>query len=324
MKRFLSNSCLLERSLSNPFVSKVYSPLTARSGAGLALSVGLGLFCLGLATQPVFAQSKISPSTLPAQGATPSTAPSVAAPPPVPALSPATQGPSASPAPLPEALAVRVLLMPDVETVLVAQMVGRITALNASLGSRVTAGQVVVSLDCSESTAKLKMSEAELASARDSYDNKLRLKGLDAAGDVEVSLAASQVDRAKGQIEMTTAQIQACTVLAPFSGSVSKLYVKPHQGVNLGQQLFEMVSDGAPRLRLNVPSKWMRALKTGTGFNIAIEETGKSYRANVSAINTRVDPVAQTIEIEGRVVGKAPGLLPGMSGLARFSGMPAL
>jgi membrane fusion protein, multidrug efflux system len=218
---------------------------------------------------------------------------------------------------------VRVLLMPDVETVLVAQMVGRITSLNASLGSRVNKGQVVVGFDCSENTAKLKMSEAELASARDSYDNKLRLKGLDAAGDVEVALAASQVDRAKGQIDMTSAQIQACTVFAPFSGSVSKLNVKPHQGVSLGQQLFEMVSDGPPRLRLNVPSKWMRALKTGSSFQIAIEETGKSYRATVSAINTRVDPIAQTIEIEGRVQGKANGLLPGMSGLARFSGMPA-
>jgi membrane fusion protein, multidrug efflux system len=237
--------------------------------------------------------------------------------------SPGAPMPPLAPLPAPEIPGVRVLLMPDVETVLVAQMVGRITALNASLGSRVTQGQVVVKFDCSENTAKLKMSEAELASARDSYDNKLRLKGLDAAGDVEVALAASQVDRAKGQIEMTSAQIQACTVLAPFSGSVSKLNVKPHQGVNLGQQLFELVSDGAPRLRLNVPSKWMRSLKVGSSFSLAIEETGKSYRANVSAINTRVDPVAQTIEIEGRVVGKAPGLLPGMSGLARFAGMPA-
>jgi membrane fusion protein, multidrug efflux system len=156
---------------------------------------------------------------------------------------------------------VRVLLTPELETVMLAQMVGRITSLDASLGSRVKAGQVVVRLDCSENAAKLKMSEADLASARETYNNKARLKGLDAAGDVEVSLAAAQVDRANGQIEMTKAQIQGCTVIAPFAGSVSKLHVKPHQGVNLGQQLFELVGDGAPKLRLNVPSKWLRSLK---------------------------------------------------------------
>jgi membrane fusion protein, multidrug efflux system len=94
------------------------------------------------------------------------------------------------------------------ETVLLAQAVGRITALNGSLGSRVSKGQLVVGMDCSENAARLKMSQAELASARETYDSKVRLKGLDAAGDVEVALAAAAVARADGQIEMTKVQIQ--------------------------------------------------------------------------------------------------------------------
>jgi membrane fusion protein, multidrug efflux system len=221
----------------------------------------------------------------------------------------------------PEAKPVRVLLMPDSETILVAQMVGRITALNASLGSRVAKGQTVITMDCSESTARLSMSEAELSSARETYDSKLRLKGMDAVGETDVAVAAAAVDRAKGQIEMTKAQIQNCSVKAPFSGSVSKLSVKPYQGVNIGQPLFEMVGDGAPRLRLNAPSRWMRTLKVGQSFQIEIDETGKSYSAKVTAINTRVDPVAQTIEIEGRVTSAQGGLLPGMSGNAKFPGL---
>ena len=216
---------------------------------------------------------------------------------------------------------VRVLLMPESETVLLAQMVGRITSLNASLGSRVTKDQVVVSMDCSESTARLNMSVAELNSARETFDSKLRLKGMDAAGETDVAIAAAAVDRAKGQIEMTKAQIQNCTIRAPFSGSVSKLHVKPYQGVNAGQPLFELVGDGAPRLRLNAPSRWMKSLKAGRAFQIDIDETGKSYSARVTAINTRVDPVAQTIEVEGRVTGSFAGLLPGMSGNAKFSGI---
>jgi membrane fusion protein, multidrug efflux system len=227
----------------------------------------------------------------------------------------------AAPTVAPEAKPVRVLLMPDSETILVAQMVGRITALNASLGSRVAKGQVVISMDCSESTARLSMSEAELSSARETYESKLRLKGMDAVGETDVAVAAAAVDRAKGQIEMTKAQIQNCSVKAPFSGSVSKLSVKPYQGVNIGQPLFEMVGDGAPRLRLNAPSRWMRTLKVGQLFQIEIDETGKSYGARVTAINTRVDPVAQTIEIEGRVTSAQGGLLPGMSGNAKFPGL---
>ncbi len=230
---------------------------------------------------------------------------------------PAQRAPTATPVP-PDA-GVRVLLAPDTETVLLAQTVGRITSLNGSLGSRVAKGQLVVGMDCSENAARLKMSQAELASARETYDSKVRLKGLDAAGDIEVSLAAAAVARADGQIEMTKAQIKNCSVVAPFSGRIAKMHVKPFQGVNAGQPLFDLVGEGAPRLRLNVPSKWLRSIKVGTPFQVEIDETGKTYKATVAAINARVDAVAQTIEIEARVTGKFAELLAGMSGTARFA-----
>jgi RND family efflux transporter MFP subunit len=217
---------------------------------------------------------------------------------------------------------VRVLLDPDVETVLLAQMVGRIVKLNGNLGRRVVKGELLVGMDCSESLAKLSMSQAELASARETYNTKVNLKKLDAAGDVDVSLAAAVVSRADGQIAMTQAQIQNCTVYAPFSGRIARLHVKPHQGVNVGQTLLELVSDGPPRLRLNVPSKWLRSIKVGTPFEVEIEETGKTYEAAISAINGRVDAVAQTIEIEARLNRHHKKLLAGMSGTARFNFSP--
>jgi membrane fusion protein, multidrug efflux system len=217
---------------------------------------------------------------------------------------------------------VRVLLDPDVETVLLAQMVGRIVKLNGDLGRRVVKGELLVGMDCSESLAKLTMSQAELASASETYNSKVRLKKLDAAGDIEVSLAAAAVSRADGQIAMTQAQIQNCSVHAPFSGRIARMHVKPHQGVNAGQTLLELVSDGPPRLRLNVSSKWLRTIKVGTPFEVEIEETGKTYEAAVSAINGRVDAVAQTIEVEARLSRPYKTLLAGMSGTARFSFSP--
>jgi RND family efflux transporter MFP subunit len=240
---------------------------------------------------------------------------------PRPASSPSPAAPAAPAAPA-DATTARVLLTPDTETVLLAQMPGRITTLNGTLGSAVRKGQVLVAFDCNEIVARLKMAQAELASAQETYDSKVRLKGLEAAGDIEVSLAQANVAKAEGQIQMTDAQIQNCSVAAPFSGRIAKLHVKPFQGVTAGQPLLELVSEGAPRLRLNVPSRWLRTLRVGTPFDVAVDETGKTYRATVSAINARVDAVAQTIEIEGRITGRHAELLPGMSGTAQFAAAP--
>ncbi len=217
--------------------------------------------------------------------------------------------------------AIRVLLSPELETVLASQMLGRIASLNVGLGTHVSKGRTLLSFDCSEANARLRMAQAEYANAKETQDVKERLRALDAAGDTEVMLASTQADRAKAAIALTQVQMGQCLVKAPFSGHVVKLHIKPAQGVNVGVPLLEMVSDGPLKLRLNVPSRWLHALKKGTAFEVAIDETRKTYPAKVSAINARVDAVAQTVEMEARIDGQHPELLAGMSGVARFPGL---
>ena len=216
---------------------------------------------------------------------------------------------------------IRVLLAPAVETTLVAEMTGRIVRLDASLGAAVAQGRTVVAFDCGEPEARAQMADAELASAQQTLDTKQRLRELDAAGDMEVALAVAAKDRARGAVALARAQVGQCAVVAPFGGRVAKVHVKPHQGVGVGMPLVDLVGDGPLKLRLNVPSLFLRQLRVGTLFSVAIDETGKTYPARVSAINARVDAVAQTVEIEARLTGAGAGLLAGMSGVARF---PAL
>lgn len=217
--------------------------------------------------------------------------------------------------------AIRVLLSPELETILAAQMLGRVSSIPTHLGARVTKGKTLLAMDCSEANARLRMAQAEHAAAKESLDVKERLRKLEAAGDTEVALARNEADRTKAAIALTQVQTGQCVVRAPFSGHIVKLHVKPHQGVNVGAPLLEMVSDGPLKLRLNVPSRWLHALKTGTAFEVLIDETRKTYPAKVTAINARVDAVAQTVELEARIDGKHPELLAGMSGVARFAGI---
>lgn len=216
---------------------------------------------------------------------------------------------------------VRVLISPEHETTLVAPMAGQISRLNISLGSPFNKNQTLLQFDCAEHAARLKIASAELQGARETYDAKVRLQGLQAAGDVEVKLAAATVDRSLGQVQLATTQMAYCSVHAPFSGRVAKVHVKPHQGVNVGAPLADLISNGPLKVRLNAPSKWLRTLKVGTPFEVAVDETGKRYPAKVSAIGARVDASAQTIEIEGRFASAFPELLAGMSGSAHFEGL---
>lgn len=214
--------------------------------------------------------------------------------------------------------AVRVLLTPEIETTLVSQMAGRIAKLQARLGAHVARGAVLMELDCNESQARLAMARAEHAAARQTLQAKEGLRRLDAAGDVEVALAAADVDKAKAAIALAQSQVAQCTVTAPFAGRVVKVHVKPYQGVGIGVSLVDLISEGPLKLRLNVPSRWLPQLREGLGFEVTINETGRSHPAHVTLINARIDAVAQTIELEARMDRDEPELLAGMSGIARF------
>lgn len=216
---------------------------------------------------------------------------------------------------------VRVLVIPNGETVLASPVAGRITAVNVGLGRPFRQGAVLISLDCGEPEARLAMATADMASATEEYEAKLRMQGLEQASDVEVALAASAVAKAKAQADLFKFQISQCSITAPWAGQTAKLHVRSHMTVTPGQPLLDLVRSGVLLLKLNVPSRWATSLKNDQAFQVAVDETGKTYPARVQRINSRVDPVSQTIEIEATLLARHAELLPGMSGVATFPGM---
>lgn len=230
---------------------------------------------------------------------------------------------SAPPAPAAAASdTVRVLVLPGGETTLASPVPGKIDALRVGLGLPFREGQVLVSLDCGEPQARLAMAKAELAGATDQYEAKLRMQGLEQASDLEVSLAAAAVAKSKAQIDLYQFQIGQCSIRAPWSGRTANLHVRSHMTVTAGQPLLDLIRSGVLLLKLNVPSRWIAELKVDQQFDVVIDETGKTYPAKVRRINSRVDPVSQTIELEATLLKNHDALLPGMSGVARFNGMP--
>ena len=82
------------------------------------------------------------------------------------------------------------MLSPEIETTLVSQMAGTIVALNASLGAAVAKGSAIVSFDCREASAKLRMAEAELPAAKEPWRPRNVCVNSKQPRDLEVSQAA--------------------------------------------------------------------------------------------------------------------------------------
>jgi membrane fusion protein (multidrug efflux system) len=204
----------------------------------------------------------------------------------------------------------------ETETVVASPIVGTIVQIPSRVGTRFAKGDVLVRFECTENEAKAQIAQAELTAANESLEAKIRLKGMDAASEIEVTTAAAQVAKAKAQLDLSQYQASQCHVLAPFAGYVVRVMGKQHQTLTVGQPLLEIITAGTPKLRLSASSKMYTRLRVGTPLKVTIDELGATFDATITSVNARVDPVNQTFEMEARMPWASVDLLSGMSGTA--------
>jgi RND family efflux transporter MFP subunit len=213
---------------------------------------------------------------------------------------------------------IRALLTPYVESTLSSQIAGKITYIEIQESERFERNQRLLEFNCDVQKAQLKKAAAQLLSAEKQLAANLRLQEYKSISQLEVEVAAAEVEKAKAEQAVVRARLKMCVIHAPFSGRVVELMVNPHESVTQGQELVKILDDSRLKLELFVPSRWLSWLRQGMDFSVRIDETDKIYPARVTALGAKVDPVSHSIEVTAEIEGRPAELLAGMSGTARF------
>src|SRR3954465_1444890 len=231
----------------------------------------------------------------------------------------ASPKPEMAPKPEPKAeptSEIAALILASEETILSAQMAGRIRKVNVGLGDEVKTGAPLIEFDCGEQRAQLDAAEADYRGARETHVARLKLQALGAAGELEVTVAAAAADKARSQVTLRRSQLAYCSVASPFRGRVARLRVKSSESVQSGQPLVDVVNPSVLKAQVFVPAAWIAWLRPGAV--VTISANGQSYPARISKLNSRVDGVSQQLELEA-LIENGEGLVPGMIGVATFN-----
>ncbi|MFD2264142.1 efflux RND transporter periplasmic adaptor subunit [Lacibacterium aquatile] len=210
-------------------------------------------------------------------------------------------------------------IVPVREAVLSADMAGRIVAFPLTEGAAFKKGDLLLALDCSEPQARLNAADATRSGAEKVLEARRKLNQLGSATQLEMALAESDLARARGEVQVIRAMAAKCEVRAPFDGRLVKRRAQLAESATIGHPLLEIIDDRQLEVDLLVPSGWAGWLKLGTELTVAIAETGRRYKASVSNLGARIDPVSQSLPVKATIVGEREGLLAGMSGVAVFN-----
>jgi RND family efflux transporter MFP subunit len=208
----------------------------------------------------------------------------------------------------------RAQLSPHDFTTLAAEIGAKVEKIAVREGDRFRKGETLIAFDCSIQRAQLAEARAALGAADKTAAVNSRLLELQTIGKLESDVALAERDKARAKENASTAVLGKCTIQAPFSGRVVEQKVRAQQFVQPGQALLDILDDSVLELDFVIPSKWLVWLKPGHTFQVAIDETGKTYPVKMTRVGARIDPVSQSVKVTGAIGGNYPELSAGMSG----------
>jgi len=156
--------------------------------------------------------------------------------------------------------------------------------------------------------------QSQLASAQE------RL-GMLKSGPTQTAIAVQEalVKEAEAKLDWSKAKLAEGTLVAPFSGVVTKVYVRPGDLANLKSPLLELLDPSSILLRFAMPETIVgaKSLSPGTPcdscpISVTLDAyPGKSYRAQIVRIYPEVDRQTRHRLVEAKILDKVK-LAPGM------------
>lgn len=196
------------------------------------------------------------------------------------------------------------------------QTAGRITEVNVGLGSRVRAGQVLLSIDSTQAVNARLSAEAMLRQAEDGYARACAIYkegGLTEQKRVEIE---SQLAQARSMYASAAQLVAECRVTAPVSGVVSELRAKAGETTVPGVPLLTIMNIEGFVVRFAVPEQEIAHIRTGDSATTQVEAAGINGLPVVVTDKSLVpNRLAHSYEVTaalGNRTNAAAQLLPGM------------
>ena len=207
------------------------------------------------------------------------------------------------------------------------------------IGSRVTEGELLATIDTPEVDQELNQTRAarqqiiaQLELAKISADRWENLRKSDSVSAQEADTQLSGYRQAQANLAAADANVRRLEqlegfkkVYAPFSGVLTKRNVDPGALINAGAQasgreLFDIARVDPLRVYTSVPQAYAPSIRVGESTYVTLQELpGQKFSAKVARTAEAIDTNTRTLLTEVDVPNRDGRLLPGSFGEVHFA-----
>ncbi|MEX2122493.1 MAG: efflux RND transporter periplasmic adaptor subunit [Woeseia sp.] len=188
-----------------------------------------------------------------------------------------------------------------------------VTRVAFTEGQLVRQGDLLIELENSEVRAGLAVAEAALSESRSTYNRSESLASTQAisASSLEQLRAAMQVNEA--QVAAARARLANTVIHAPFTGRVGLRRVSPGGFVDNSTVITTLDDTDIIKLDFSIPEAFLTVV--ADGMNIvagSLVYPARSFAGTVESVDTRLDPVARSVQVRAVLANPDGALKPGM------------
>jgi membrane fusion protein (multidrug efflux system) len=196
---------------------------------------------------------------------------------------------------------------------------GRVAQLGFRDGERVKRGQVIVQLDDALQRAQLQQAKALASIARTNLQRNRELVAQNFVSKSAVDQTLSTLEVAEANVALAQAQLDRMQVRAPFDGIAGIRAVNIGDYVKDGADLVSVEDLSSMVVDFRLPERVMARLRIGQDVEVSFDGLpGRTYRANVDALDSLVDADGRSLLVRARLDNRDGALRSGMFARTRI------
>ncbi|SCD20936.1 RND family efflux transporter, MFP subunit [Proteiniphilum saccharofermentans] len=184
-------------------------------------------------------------------------------------------------------------------------MGGRIRVIHVDVGSRVSKGQTVVTMDA----ANYSQQETQLATLRRDYERYSELYKVGGVSKQQLDQMKTQLDVAQTALNTTG---ENTGLISPISGIVTARNYDPGDVV-AGMPILTIENINPVKIVINVSESYYSKVSPGMPATIVVDALeGETFEGKISLIHPTINPTSRTFPVEIEVNNTDQRLRPGM------------
>lgn len=191
---------------------------------------------------------------------------------------------------------------------------GKVIKLNVEEGDRVSQGSVIAKIDDEMIRLQIENAEVSIEGQRNDDNRYSTLAKENAVSGVQVEKTKLGLKSAEIQKKQLQKQLKSTTIIAPFSGVITKKLIDLGSMIGPGTQVVEITDISSLKLTVSVPERDIMKFKLNQKVQVSADVyAGKVFEGTVSNLSVQADK-AHNFKVQITVRNTNQEIMAGMYG----------